>query len=314
MDAAAAGREALDPVWLRALAWVEASADVFEIREPFAGPPALSGLKAAGEVARLAEAVGRAPGLPPPAQALVARLVERSWRSFREGALFAELLDARPDLAGLGALYAPFHRRGLVHEGTRARLARLWSAPRAPSPRASGDKRPEPGGGVQMASDAPWVLALSVADAQQALGFPVPEERVAGLLAATLLGRCQAGQSDAAFVSSVAHAALFATDCGARPLAVAPEARTHLRARGPGWMGECLARGDLDAWAELVLALACVDETEAAGAAEEVLRAAQRPDGSLPGRPRLAYHATLTGALASFAATVGLARAPRSQG
>jgi hypothetical protein len=308
VDAAAAGREALDPVWLRALAWVEASADVFEIREPLTGTAALSGLKAAGEVGRLAEVVGRAPELPPAAHALVARLVERSWRSFREGALFAELLDARPDLAGLGALYAPFHRRGLVHEGTRARLAGLWNAPRASALRGS-DRRPESGGGVQMAADAPWVLALSVADAQQALGYPVPEGRVAELLAATLLGRCHAGPADAGFVSSVAHAVLFATDCGARPLAVAAEARVHLRARGPGWMNECLARGDLDAWAELVLALACVDEAEAAGAAEAVLRAAQRPDGSLPGRPRLAYHATLTGALASFAVTVGLARA-----
>jgi hypothetical protein len=308
VDAAAAGREALDPVWLRALAWVEASADVFLIREPLSGDAALSGLKAAGEVGRLAEVVGRAPGLPPAAQALVARLIERSWRSFREGALLAELLDARPDLAGLGALYAPFHRRGLVHEGTRARLIRLWSAPRASVPRASAPGGAPRGGSIQMAADAPWVLALSQADAQRALGFPVPEGRVSELLAATLLGRCDSGPANAAFVSSVAHAALFATDCGARPFVVAPEARAHLRARGPGWMGECLAGGDLDAWAELVLALACVDETAAAGAAEDVLRAAQRPDGSLPGRPRLAYHATLTGALASFAVTVGLAR------
>ena len=159
-----------------------------------------------------------------------------------------------------------------------------------------------------MGADAPWVLALWVAAAKQALGLPVAQGSVAGLLAFTLLGRCDPGPPVPSFVSSVAHAAFFATDWGARPQAVPPEARSHLRASAPAWMEECLARDDLDAWAELALALACVDALDAAGDVEGVLRAAQRPDGLLPGRPPLAYHATLTGALASFAATVGLAR------
>jgi hypothetical protein len=295
---------------------VEASAEAFEILAETSGPAPLASLKAAGEVARLGEVVGRAPGLSSSARALVDRLVQRTWRSFREGAVFAELLDAHPDLAGLGALYAPFHRRGLVHEATRARLAELWSGPRpGPAARPRGDGGRAGGGrGVQMGADAPWVLALSAADAQLALGLPVPEGRVAGLLAGTLLGRCHAGPPEPAFVSSVAHAALLATDWGARPHAVAPAARAHLRKRAPTWMRECRARGDLDAWAELVLALASVGEAEAAGEAEDVLREAQRPDGSLPGRPPLVYHATLTGALASFAVTVGLVREARRSG
>ena len=39
-----------------------------------------------------------------------------------------------------------------------------------------------------MGPDAPWVLALWVEAARQALGFPVAEGRVSGLLGFTLLG------------------------------------------------------------------------------------------------------------------------------
>jgi hypothetical protein len=309
VDATAAGGEVLAPVWLRALAWVEASAPLFAIPEPASGAALLAGLKAAGEAARVGEVVGRVQGLPPAALSLAQRLVERSWRSLREGKVLAELLDERPELAALGALYAPFHKHGLMGEATRARLAELWSAPRSARPPAR--DRDDPVGAssrTQMGPDAPWVLALWVEAARQALGFPVAEGRVSGLLGFTLLGRCDPGPPVPAFVSSVAHAAFFATDWGARPQAVPAEARSHLEAKAPAWMQECRDRGDLDAWAELALALACVDALEAAGDVEGVLRAAQRTDGSLPGRPQLAYHATLTGALASFAANVGLAR------
>jgi hypothetical protein len=308
VDAAAAGGEVLAPVWLRALAWVEASASAFAIPEPASGAALLGGLKAAGEAARVGEVVGRVRGLPPDARSLAQRLVERSWRSLREGGVLAELLEKRPELAALGALYAPFHKRGLVSEATRARLAELWNAPRGTRPARDRDGLVSESGRIQMGPDAPWVLALWVEAARQALGWPVAEGRVSGLLGFTLLGRRDPGPPVPAFVSSVAHAAFFATDWGACPQALPAELRAHLRAKAPAWMQECLARGDLDAWAELALALACVDALEAAGDVEGVLRAAQRPDGSLPGRPPLAYHATLTGALASFAATVGLAR------
>jgi hypothetical protein len=342
---------------------VEASASLFAIPDERAASLAPSSLKAAGEVARVAEAIGRSPELPDVARAIVARLMDRTWRAFRAGELFAELLDARPELAGLGALYAPFQRYGLVHEGTVARLSRLWgtdvehglpphtrtTAPlpspaqpargqqparrpshltparasdpafepsrltpaRAPHPPVRPSRLPparasEPR--IRIADDAAFVLALSLLDARRALGVPAGEGRAAGLLARTLLGRCHPGPADAAFVSSVAHAALFATDCGARPHAVPADARAHLRARGPAWLGECRDRGDLDAWAELVIALACVGEEAVAGDAEAVLRGAQRADGSLPGHPPHAYHATLTAALASFAVTTGLRR------
>jgi hypothetical protein len=161
---------------------------------------------------------------------------------------------------------------------------------------------------IRIAADAAFVLALSLLDARRALGLPVVEGP-ARLLERTLLGRCHPGPADAAFVSSVAHAALFATDCGARPHEVPAASRAHLRERGPAWLSECRDRSDLDAWAELVIALACVGEESAAGDAEATLRAAQRADGSLPGHPPNAYHATLTAALASFAVTTGLRRA-----
>ena len=310
------GRQA-EEVWVRGLSWLEANPAVFEVPEGRPGRDHLPAIKAAGELGRLAEVLLRRRDLPAAVRGHVRTLLFRAWAAFREGRLFAELLEDRPELLIVASLYAPFHRSGLMHRRTASLLGGHSTRPdsdarglrrcRVPAEVDSkrGRRRPQ----VRYAEDAPAIVALALADAHRVLGRP-ERSSVPDLLARTLLGRLVVRTPDPAFVSSVAHAAYFATDFGARPREIPEQGRMYLRRQGPGWIATCRSRGDLDACAQLGLALACAGEEPAAAGVEAILHEAQLPDGSIPGSPALAYHATVTGVLASFALTVGLARQP----
>ncbi len=310
------GRQA-EEVWLRGLGWLEANPATFEVPDGRPGQGHLPAIKAAGELARLAEILLRRRDLPAAVRAHVRTLLFRAWAAFREGRLFAELLDERPEMSIVASLYAPFHRSGLMHRRTASLLTGRATppppsgetAPRlvpAPDSDPKSRRRRPP---IRFAEDAPVIVALALADGRRALGLGA-RSSPSDLLARTLLGRGVVRTPDSPFVSSIAHAAYYATDFGARPREIPEQSRLHLRRQGPGWITACRSRDDLDACAQLGLALACAGEEATAAEVETILHDAQQPDGSIPGSSPLAYHATVTGVLASFALTVGLARQP----
>ncbi len=316
-------RASADAVWRRGLEWIEANRAHFALGASPRDAHDLFPMKALAELARVADVLLRQVALDAATRTRAERLLRFAWDEFGGGDVFAEVLARGPWLV-LGTMYAIFEANGYSHAATRERLsllsggapvdARLFPrhlavAPAAPAP---------------FAGDAAAVLALGLALAGRRMGLPFSwsEER---LLPLTGLGR----RPDIASLSepeaySLTHVAFFVTDFGLDPAALDAASRAYLRERGPLWMEDLLRRADLDLYAELAMALACIGEP-LPGEVERVLCDAQDKDGSLPGpsRPRQRtdaepeparrrflerYHTTLAAMLASFAGTVGLAR------
>jgi hypothetical protein len=177
--------------------------------------------------------------------------------------------------------------------------------------------------GIRLASDAPAVLALGLAEGWKAMGLPC-RWSTADLVPRTILGRRPQGDLSVDEGYSVAHAVLFATSFGADPDGLDEATKDWLERRGSSLLQSFLDIPNLDIFAEMVLALACTGGPVAGAPWERTLRLAQRADGSLPaplrrdrdapggnetsggGGPtttsfRRDYHVTLAAILASFA-------------
>ena len=310
-------------VWLRGLSWIEAHREHFALPP---GPPDLDDLfplKVLAELARVADVLGRG-RLPADVDERVADLLRFAWEQLGQGQLFATLLVARPYVV-LGSLYSIFERNGYRHAETRTLLAGLSTPGGVSSRRFPPRRGPELSAPAPFGKDAAAVLALSLALAWRQMGLPCSwvEDRLFPL---TWLSR----QLDVATLSdpeaySLSHVVFFMTDFGDRPGGLNRTCRDYLRERCRGWMEALRLRSNLDLYSELALVLACLGEP-VPEEVETVLRKAQAEDGMLPGpgfrsqrrlkgiedpgRRRFLenYHTTLAGILASFAATVRLAR------
>jgi hypothetical protein len=304
------------PVWTRALAWVEAERGSFTLPPGSSPSGALARIKAVGELARVASVLLQRPALPADLRPRLTALLEHAWGQFREGRLFAETLEARPDLMMLGSLYSIFDRHGLVHEPTRALLRALPD--RLPAAlRASGRPLDSGAGRIRLGADSPAVVALALSEAWRCLGLPSSwsAERI---YPRTLLARRPEGPIGTAAYYSITHAVYFLTDFGNRPHALDPESRAYLGHSCPRWMDKSLRVPDYDSYSELAFALTCIGNHERDVEVESVLSEAQRPSGMVPGPPkerpndaeglgppafRRNYHCTLAAMLASFGAT-----------
>jgi hypothetical protein len=311
-------------VWRRALDWVETQLPRFGLPGQASVPELMAGLKALGELARTAEVLCRQPARAPEAARRGARLLTWAWEELGRGERLEWLLGERPEASAVGTIYAIFTPHGMVHEGVRARL--LAEPPRAAAlVRRDPDRPPR----TSYGPDAPAVLALGLAQAWRTLALP-PRWSEADLLRRTVLAAPPEGrpltQGEA---YSITHTIFFVTDWGQRPGRLAGAARAQLARHAPAWQSELRDRGDLDLYAEMVVATACAGLPGDAEA-EQVLRRGQEEDGLvplaawraqlLPPAPATAsaddrrfaenHHTTLAALLASFAVSVGLARAP----
>jgi hypothetical protein len=309
-----------DPVWLRALSWVESQKQAFSIPEAPPEACSLAHVKAVGELARAASVLLQQPSLPAEIRTRTALLLDHAWTTFQEGELFAEILTGRPDLLMLGSLYSIFDRHGRVHERTRSILERLPEQPQIARPRHSLDPR----GRARLGADAPAVLALGLAEAWRCLGL-ASRWSAERLFPRTLLARRGEGAISREAAYSIAHTVFFMTDFGSRPWALDARSRDYLREAGPPWMAAFLAIPDYDVFSELAFALTCSDCRDRDADVEAALQGAQEPGGAVPGPAvsdvdsetpltppafRRDYHTTLVALLASFGATVGIAPAP----
>ena len=309
------------PVWTRGLGWLESRRAGFSLPP---GPPELFRLKALGELAAIADVIGRREGLPE--RSRVRALIEFAWQELREGAVLSEFLDQRP-YPVLGTTYAVFERLGWRHEPTRQRLAQLGQPGGVRAAPPSGPRGEAEPVAAQYGTDGVAVLCLGLALAWEVLGLPSPWQR-ARLFPHTRLAQAPPAEELAVpDAYSLTHTVFFMTDWGADPSGLPAPARAYVAANAPRWMDAFRGRSNLDLYAELAAALACIDVPPPAET-ESVLAGAQEDDGAVPGpaervaeRTRgiedparrafiAAYHTTLAATLASFAAGVGLARRP----
>jgi len=317
-------RATSDAVWRRGLGWIEASRGQFALAAPATDRDDLFPLKALAELARVADVLLRQAALDAPTRARAGDLLRFAWKEYGEGDAFAEILARGPWLV-VGTMYAIFEANGYSHAGTRERLSRLASGAPIAARLLPPHRTPPLSAPAPFGRDAAAVLALDLALAWRRLGLSSPwsSERLFPL---TGLGRRpQLASLSEAEAYSLTHVVFFLTDFGLDPSALDPASRAYLSERCPGWMEDLLRRDDLDLYSELATALACIAEP-LPPEVERVLWAAQAADGSLPGpalrsRRRVEaateparrrflerYHTTLAAILASFAATVGLAR------
>jgi hypothetical protein len=306
--------------WLRALGWVERNRDQFALAPYTPEPEMVARLKALGELARTADLLCRAGGLPREIRRRARALLEWSWQQFGRGKVFARLLDARPHAVALGTVYAIFPRHGCADPAVHSRLALLprpAGSGHAASLRPLGDRELL----AEYGRDGVFVLGLALAQAWRALELASPWS-VERLFARTLLASCPDRPSLAVGDAySVTHAVFFTTDWGDQPDGLEAACRDHLKRQAPGWMDHFRRAGDLDLYAQLALALACIQVRDYGLQVEAALRQAQAADGMIPGPERLAprgagdparmafqrhYHTTLVGLMASFAADAGL--------
>lgn len=310
-------------VWLRALGWLERQREGFAL--PRGREPELFQLKALGELAAVAEVLWRRDDLPPAVRARIVALLEFAWTELEGGAVLARFLDGRP-LPVLGTTYAVFERLGWRDQPTRDRLQRLGQPGALGAARAPVNAVAEPVA-AQYGADGVAVLCLGLALAWEVLGLASPWQRAALFPRTRLAQRPSESALSVPDAYSLTHTVFFMTDWGAHPDGLPAPVREYLAGNGRQWMDAFRAQRHFDLYAELAVALRCVDAPGPADEVEAVLRAAQEEDGAVPGpaarvaertrgiddpqRRRFvcAYHTTLAAMLASFAATVGLARA-----
>jgi len=315
-----------DATWWRALDWVEANLDHFALPAEAKHGDDLFPLKALAELARVADVLLRQLGLDAAARTRAQALLRFAWNQYGEGSVFERVLTGGPWLV-VGTMYSTFEENGYSHAGTRERLSRLSSGAPIEARLLPPHRRSQLAAPAPFGDDAAAVLALDLALAWRRMGLPSPWSS-ARLFPLTGLGRRpQLASLSEPQAYSLTHVVFFVTDFGLHPEALEAPSRVYLGERCPGWMQDLLRRSDLDLYSELATALACAGEPLPSGV-ERTLRAGQADDGSLPGpalrsRRRLEatadpghrrflerYHTTLAAALASFAATVGLARRP----
>lgn len=277
--------EALD----RSVIWLTDRRKYFKVGELVSGEELLRRLKPIGELVLLMEKLTE--------HGWDCNEISRwAWVQFRRGALFREIIIAKPDLIVLSTIFASFKRLGFQDEKTERVLHYFLTSDYCK--------------GIEM----PTWRRLDVSHASWKLGIREFSDL-------TLSGTWISHHPEPWLVSSdiayaVTHEIFYLTDFGRMPPRISTADRNFLEISILSWLRIFAMERNFDLVAELLMCSAYLDLLHICDTWEHVLLAHQRDDGCFPGPIGSAadiidtkmsssevdflqnYHTTLVGSLA----------------
>lgn len=258
--------------------------------------------KALGETALAASLVLRERVAGAEQRQAATDLLAFAWSELRGGDLLYARQLRYPTLTDAMETYAHFARAGYRHAALDDLLAHVVALRPAVSQELLPNRR------------------LAVLNAQRTLGLPGAAD-LAAVTATTWLGdRPEPWTIDWLTGYHLTHTVFHVTDWGARPAGLPAELDAYLRLWLPVWFDVWTETAHWDLAGELLVVDACLREPVCPPGAWSLLRAVQRPDGSLPRDDQPApdgvadayRHDSHPTVVAAIAGTLGLSRRLRA--